>query len=362
MSGRDLVRLVVLGFFIGLNIILGAYFLMTVVGTGRLPTGLSAFLQSGADKMGIAVNEPFQMNPSFSTTFESKVDLSAEEVINLANDFRRESKLYPVEESLELSSAAAVILEEMEAGNFEEKDEEELDVLLEGVLEEVNYYYSSVSQSAVMGPVTIDELERHWQDFNVTDLLTADNVSEMGVSVKIVEKDNQFVGMTVMLLAEPRAERAAQTSSASSGPQNTVPNISDQEVLQALNQYRSDHGIHQLIQNEHLCQYAEKRVQDLVAHGGLDNHAGFQADFADYDNLPEPIKQYPGGRIGENLAHQFCRNMTTGDSFIAETGTALIEWCFDSSTKGHREAQLDPAYNNVCVRHSDSMYVVIFGE
>jgi hypothetical protein len=54
--------------------------------------------------------------------------------------------------------------------------------------------------------------------------------------------------------------------------------------------------------------------------------------------------------------------MTTGQSFIAETGTALIEWCFDSSTKGHREAQLSATYKNVCVRHADGMYVVTFGD
>jgi hypothetical protein len=54
--------------------------------------------------------------------------------------------------------------------------------------------------------------------------------------------------------------------------------------------------------------------------------------------------------------------MTTGESFIAETGTALIEWCFDSSTKGHREAQLSSVYKNVCVRHADGMFVVTFGD
>ncbi|MBP9820298.1 hypothetical protein KBC79_06225, partial [Candidatus Woesebacteria bacterium] len=70
----------------------------------------------------------------------------------------------------------------------------------------------------------------------------------------------------------------------------------------------------------------------------------------------------PGGGIGENLAHQYCKNMTTGDSLIAQTGTAIIEWCFDSSTKGRREAQLSTTFHNVCVRHGDHMYVVIFGE
>ncbi len=140
------------------------------------------------------------------------------------------------------------------------------------------------------------------------------------------------------------------------------PNISDTEVVEALNRYRDDHKVHHLIVDKNLCEYAEKRVKDLLAYGGLDHHAGFKKDFADQDHLPAPIQRYSGRTIGENLAYQYCKNMTTGDSFIAQTGTALIEWCFDSSTAGHREAQLNPRFNAVCVRHARGYYVVIFGE
>lgn len=142
----------------------------------------------------------------------------------------------------------------------------------------------------------------------------------------------------------------------------TTRDVSDEEVFTALNQYRADHQVHALVVDHNLCQYAEKRVQDLVKVGSLDNHEGFKQDFADQTNLPEPIKNYSGGYIGENLASQYCINGTTGESFVAQTGAALIEWCFDSSQKGHREAQLNTRYNAVCVRHSQNMYVVIFGE
>ena len=140
------------------------------------------------------------------------------------------------------------------------------------------------------------------------------------------------------------------------------PNISDQQVIQALNEYRLDHKVRTLNIDQHLCEYAEKRVADLVKNGSLDEHLGFKQDFADQDNLPKAIQEYSGHSIAENLAHQYCENMTTGDSFIAQTGTAIIEWCFDSSTKGHREAQLNPDFENVCVRHGDHMFVVIFGD
>ncbi len=148
-------------------------------------------------------------------------------------------------------------------------------------------------------------------------------------------------------------------------PQSTFQearDVSDSEVFAALNQYRADHHVHALVTDQNLCQYAEKRVQDLVKVGSLDNHEGFKQDFADQSNLPEPIQNYSGGEIGENLASQYCINGTTGESFVAQTGTALIEWCFDSSQKGHREAQLNSRYNAVCVRHAQHMYVVIFGE
>lgn len=140
------------------------------------------------------------------------------------------------------------------------------------------------------------------------------------------------------------------------------PEIADSDVLEVLNQYRSDHQVHQLIEDQRLCQYAQKRVGDLVSLGKLDGHEGFKQDFASLESLPESIKNYSGGKIGENLAYQYCRNMTTGESFIAQSGAALIEWCFDSSTAGHREAQLNPNFNAVCVRHAQGFFVVIFGE
>ena len=141
-----------------------------------------------------------------------------------------------------------------------------------------------------------------------------------------------------------------------------LPALSNSEILIELNAYRASHKIPPLIENQFLCQYAEKRVEDLIAFGGLDNHAGFTRDTQNYETLPDSLKNYPGGAIGENLAFQYCKNMTTGDSFIASTPQQLIEWCFDSSTRGHREAQLNPSYTAACVRNRQGYVVVIFGE
>lgn len=142
-------------------------------------------------------------------------------------------------------------------------------------------------------------------------------------------------------------------------PTRILREIPDQEVVEALNAYRATHNVPSLTVNQDLCRYAEKRTRDLVAYGGLDGHAGFRRDFDD-GKVPEELQNYPGRGIGENLAHQHCYRGNT--NVVAETGSALIEWCFDSSTLGHREAQLNPKFNAVCVRHAQNMYVVIFGE
>ncbi len=371
MSRHDLIRLIVLGFFIGLNIILGAYFLMTVVGTGKLPAILNNPLKKLASYLNVELEQTLDLVSLRQFQEVDQFELSNAEVISLVNQTRNDAKVASVAASIKLSAVAKILSEDLEAAALNPKSDTELDSMLTTALKTGAYPYKSVLQQAVTGPKTILELEQYWIDNDLFELITATEVSEVGVSTRLIDQEGQQVGLTVILLAEPLAAQAAQPSSATNNNANNatstansppIPYVSDQEVFTALNQYRADHGIHQLVENNSLCQYAEKRVQDLIAYGGLDNHQGFQADFADLEHLPEPIKQYSGGRIGENLAHQFCRNMTTGDSFVAETGTALIEWCFDSSTKGHREAQLDPTFNNVCIRHGEGMYVVIFGE
>lgn len=140
------------------------------------------------------------------------------------------------------------------------------------------------------------------------------------------------------------------------------PAISNESVLAALNAYRSVHGVGPLQEHPNLCAYAEKRLQDLLTFGGLDNHAGFKKDFENMDAIPQIIKDYPGNNVGENLAYQFCRNMKTDEAFIAPHATALIEWCFDSSTKGHREAQLNNEYVSACSRNKNGYFVIIFGD
>jgi len=204
----------------------------------------------------------------------------------------------------------------------------------------------------------IDQQPELTKDFFITP-----SPSDISPTVKPAESDTDLPLVPTATVFLP-ATFPTRTPTAVQ-PQSTTlvfPEISDSSIIQALNQYRADHQVHQLVEDQHLCQYAQKRVNELVELGKLDNHEGFKRDFASFESLPEEIKNYSGGKIAENLAYQHCRNMTTGESFIAQTAVALIEWCFDSSTAGHREAQLNSSFNAVCARHNQGFFVVIFGE
>ncbi len=351
------VRLAIIGFCIGLNVILGAFFLIQARWPLPQPVArlllVLGFLDSEAALSSVV--QPPRNEP----------DLTASAFLDQLNQERESAGLGALKSHEVLDRAAEVIRQEL-ANHEYDQEKVQVSETLEEELERSRYVYEWVSQHTLIGPF--------FTKAAVTALLDSDEqrqaalegeFSEVGIAALVVDDPNLGqVGVVVLLLAKPAPIRSvpAETISISSPKPPTFPPISDYEVFSALNSYRQSHGIHQLVQHEALCNYAQKRVGDLLANGGLDGHAGFKKDFEDPANPPEALKSYSGHRIGENLAYQYCRNMQTSDSFIAQTGVALIEWCFDSSTKGHREAQLDARYNNVCVRHDKGYYVVIFGE
>ncbi len=304
--------------------------------------------------------------------------LSKPALVLQLNELRQKSKLKPLTENPKLSQAAELVLEELQ----DQPEAKITNELLEKVFRRVGFVnYVQTTSNLVVGPEFIYATSSGWLTERVMSQdLKNPQFTQFGLALKALSKPAGLKEwQTVLILAQPKkptptlTKKKPQTTRLPSNKQPTVkpksssikfPEISDQEVVEALNRYRADHKVHPLIIDQNLCEYAEKRVKDLLKYGGLDNHEGFKKDFAvdSPDDLPEPIKRYPGGAIGENLAYQYCKNMKTGESFIAQTGTALIEWCFDSSTAGHREAQLNPRYNAVCVRHAKGYYVVIFGE
>jgi uncharacterized protein YkwD len=282
------------------------------------------------------------------------------------NEERTKAGQTAVVEQAQLKEVSSQLWEALAAADYD-LDSKSLDGVLENALKKENYKYEWVSHNALVGPLSTEGVIAAWMGVeDPTAGLLNPEFSDVGITARVVD-DKQLgkVGVVVMVLGKPQRGTQTQQSRVSSTVQQrpVAIEVSDLEVMEALNAYRQSHKRPPLQQNEHLCRYAEKRVQDLVENGGLDNHAGFKKDFEDSENPPVGIRDYPAGKtIGENLAQQYCRNMQTGDSFVANSGAALIEWCFDSSTLGHREAQLSTQFKNFCVRHGQNMYVVIFGD
>ena len=351
-------RLLIISFFAGINVVLGIYFLTQF--QIPLPDQAVALL-----KRFNVYPQHYQTRSSSNPWSAPQPDLESAGLLKKLNETRVASGVGGLEESSALNQAAEKLFEVYQSENF---DIDQVDSkVLESILKESKYPYEWVSNNTIVGPLTIDSVISSWQgDDRQNQALLNGEFTQTGLYTQIINLNGSKVGVVVHLLAKPlpqRGQAANRVPSATAVPRSpeTAPEISDGEVMQALNSYRANHGRAPLAVDENLCRYAEKRVQDLVAYGGLDGHEGFRKDFEDANNLPVGIKDYSGSRIGENLAHQYCRNMTTGESFVAQTGTALIEWCFDSSTKGHREAQLSTEFKNMCVRHGQRMYVVTFG-
>lgn len=139
-------------------------------------------------------------------------------------------------------------------------------------------------------------------------------------------------------------------------------NFSESEIWTALGEYRKAHQRTTLEMDENLCIYARKRVdehitrmatQDKASYPSadkypLDAHEGFKRD-GDSGSLFEITKR---NMIAENLAYWPS----------AQYANHVIEWGWDTSTEGHREAQLSNDFSHGCISGKDGFYVAIFGK
>ena len=355
-AGALLMRMAVIAFFLGLNISLGKAFLdQNKVG---IPYPVATLLLQYGIIPGKEVTLEKLTNP-----YATEVKLEAADIVTALNKVRRENNLEAFTADEKLASAAAVLLADLEAHEFK-LDRDYTTPPLEKVVQDSGYTYAWVHHNSLVGPLSAEAAITAWlSDADQEEALLTPEFTDVGLAVAVV--DTSFMGkagIIVQLLAEPQTTAAKNQAAATvkSTQPTLLEEFSDASVVDALNGYRATHGISPLKVHDDLCVYAQKRVGDLVAHGSLDNHAGFIADF-EQEDPPPGILAYGGGTIGENLASQYCINGTSGETIYAQTPTQLIEWCFDSSQKGHREAQLSKEYTDICVRHDENMYVVIFG-
>lgn len=142
----------------------------------------------------------------------------------------------------------------------------------------------------------------------------------------------------------------------------TIKNFTEDELWQALSEYRKDHKKPELNKHEKLCEYARERVEEHIKNYHeldisqypnqekypLDAHAGFKRD-AESGHLFELTQM---SKVAENLAYYP----------TAQYATHIIEWGWDSSTEGHRETQLSEEYTQGCVSGREGFYVAIFGK
>ncbi len=139
-------------------------------------------------------------------------------------------------------------------------------------------------------------------------------------------------------------------------------NFSESDIWLALSEYRKAHQRTTLEMDENLCVYARKRVDEHISMMAtreeadypnpdkypLDAHEGFKRD-GDSGSLFEITKR---NLIAENLAYWPS----------AQYPNHVIEWGWDTSTEGHREAQLSNDFTHGCISGKDGFYVAIFGK
>jgi hypothetical protein len=141
----------------------------------------------------------------------------------------------------------------------------------------------------------------------------------------------------------------------------TPQSFTETELWLALVNYRHAHERSDLALEESICAYARKRVQDQITlrqntsaenypnpdKYPLDAHQGFSADA----QSGYAFEVTGMTHLAENLAYYPS----------ATNPTQIIEWGWDTSTEGHREAQLSNDWTKACISGKDGFYVAIFG-
>lgn len=172
------------------------------------------------------------------------------------------------------------------------------------------------------------------------------------------EKTDQIL---VVFAAYENRPTPAVTAKSTPLPQKPPINFTEDQIWQAFMDYRNAHRKNPIAKNENLCVYARKRIDDHLNmfktlkssqypnpdKYPLDAHAGFQKD-AESGYVFEVTGR---NRVAENLAYWP----------DAQYPHQVIEWGWDTSTEGHREAQLSNDYTDACISGKEGFFVAIFG-
>lgn len=117
------------------------------------------------------------------------------------------------------------------------------------------------------------------------------------------------------------------------------------EILEALNNYRVNHGSQKLTMDSKLTQYAQSRAEYFYQKKGLDSHQGFN----DYLTKEDGFSKLGFSWMGENASYGYRLN-----------GVHLIEWIY-ASDEDHNQNQLNNNWNYVGIGVKDTATCLIFG-
>lgn len=117
------------------------------------------------------------------------------------------------------------------------------------------------------------------------------------------------------------------------------------EILEALNNYRSLHGSQKLTMDSKLSEYAQSRADYFYQQEKLDSHQGFN-NFLTNEN---GFDKLGFSWLGENASYGYRLN-----------GVHLIEWIY-ASDEDHNQNQLNNNWNYVGIGVKDTATCLIFG-
>lgn len=113
------------------------------------------------------------------------------------------------------------------------------------------------------------------------------------------------------------------------------------ELFDAMNSYRRAHNVQAITKNDLLCSIARNRANEQLARGDLDNHAGFDKYAQDQEEFY---------RMGEVLF----------GGVQPQYGVHIVEYGWDRSLTGHKEAIQNPTWNHGCGGIAGYFAVFIF--
>jgi hypothetical protein len=196
-------------------------------------------------------------------------------------------------------------------------------------------------------------VERLLADESIIETIQSATLTHLCIADKGDTLTLMFVKKSAPVTSAPRLQTPPPTSAPTF--------FSEDDLWLALTEYRQAHGKPGLGRDEKMCTYARKRVQehiDKMNHTAqseypnpdkypLDAHAGFSADASS----GYAFEVTGRNQLAENLAYWP----------TAKSAAHIIEWGWDTSTEGHREAQLSDSWSHACISGNRGFYVAIYG-